>query len=110
MNIYDSISVHGGIVSSLLGLSGALLFLYQWRRHLVVRDFVLLLSQLLCLLLKNKLSCETKTFLPSVDSIRWVRPDSIILGCFQLTSDGKEENYLVQVITSKDGKFTDVSI
>ncbi|KAI8526010.1 hypothetical protein RHMOL_Rhmol13G0275200 [Rhododendron molle] len=43
------------------------------------------------------------------DSIRWVRPDSIILGCFQLTSDGKEENYLVQVIASKDGKFTNTS-
>ncbi|XP_058196407.1 nuclear pore complex protein NUP214-like isoform X2 [Rhododendron vialii] len=48
-------------------------------------------------------------FAVKVDSIRWVRPDSIILGCFQLTSDGKEENYLVQVITSKDGKFTDTS-
>ncbi|KAI8526441.1 hypothetical protein RHMOL_Rhmol13G0307600 [Rhododendron molle] len=48
-------------------------------------------------------------FAVKVDSIRWVRPDSIILGCFQLTSDGKEENYLVQVITSKDGKFTNTS-
>ncbi|PSR90284.1 Nuclear pore complex protein [Actinidia chinensis var. chinensis] len=44
-----------------------------------------------------------------VDSIRWVRPDCIILGCFQLTADGKEESYLVQVITSKDGKITDVT-
>jgi hypothetical protein len=44
-----------------------------------------------------------------VDSIRWVRPDCIILGCFQLTADGKEENYLVQVIRSNDGKITDVS-
>lgn len=46
----------------------------------------------------------------SVDSIRWVRPDSIILGCFQLTDDGNEENYLVQVIKSKEGKFSDVCI
>ncbi|VVA31817.1 PREDICTED: nuclear pore complex [Prunus dulcis] len=40
-----------------------------------------------------------------VDSIRWVRHDSIILGCFQLTADGNEESYLVQVIKIKDGKF-----
>lgn len=45
----------------------------------------------------------------SVDSIRWVRHDCIIIGCFQLTEDGKEENYLVQVIKSKDGKITEVS-
>ncbi|PON37230.1 WD40/YVTN repeat-like-containing domain containing protein [Parasponia andersonii] len=44
-----------------------------------------------------------------VDSIRWVRPDSIILGCFQLTQDGGEENYLVQVIRSKEGKISDAS-
>lgn len=44
-----------------------------------------------------------------VDSIRWVRRDCIIIGCFQLTEDGKEENYLVQVIQSKDGKITDAS-
>ncbi|KAJ0021493.1 hypothetical protein Pint_31483 [Pistacia integerrima] len=45
----------------------------------------------------------------SVDCIRWVRHDCIILGCFQLTEDGKEENYLVQVIRSKDGKITDAA-
>ncbi|BBH04269.1 Nuclear pore complex protein [Prunus dulcis] len=39
----------------------------------------------------------------AVDSIRWVRHDSIILGCFQLTADGNEESYLVQVIKIKDG-------
>ncbi|GAV70464.1 hypothetical protein CFOL_v3_13962 [Cephalotus follicularis] len=44
-----------------------------------------------------------------VDSIKWVRPDCIILGCLQLTKDGNEENYLLQVISSKDGKITDVS-
>ncbi|ONH98938.1 hypothetical protein PRUPE_6G001200 [Prunus persica] len=44
-----------------------------------------------------------------VDSIRWVRHDSIILGCFQLTADGNEESYLVQVIKIKDGKFADGS-
>ncbi|XP_070664957.1 nuclear pore complex protein NUP214 isoform X6 [Malus domestica] len=42
-----------------------------------------------------------------VDSIRWVRHDSIILGCFQLTAQGNEKGYLVQVIKVKDGKFTD---
>ncbi|KAH7576326.1 hypothetical protein JRO89_XS01G0036700 [Xanthoceras sorbifolium] len=42
-----------------------------------------------------------------VDSIRWVRRDCIVLGCFQLTEDDTEENYFVQVIKSKDGKITD---
>ena len=45
-----------------------------------------------------------------MDSIRWVRRDSIIVGCFQLTEDGKEENYLVQVIRSKEGELSDVCI
>ncbi|KAI4386315.1 hypothetical protein MLD38_004256 [Melastoma candidum] len=45
----------------------------------------------------------------NVDSIRWVRPDSIVLGCFQLQSDGTEDNYFLQVIRSKDSKITDSS-
>ncbi|XP_050220450.1 nuclear pore complex protein NUP214 isoform X2 [Mercurialis annua] len=44
-----------------------------------------------------------------VDSIRWVRPDSIVIGCFQQTADGKEENYRIQVLRSKDGKIADAS-
>ncbi|KAJ6704622.1 NUCLEAR PORE COMPLEX PROTEIN NUP214 ISOFORM X1 [Salix purpurea] len=44
-----------------------------------------------------------------VDSIRWVRHDSIIVGCFQQTADGKEENYCLQVISRKDGKIYDSS-
>ncbi|XP_065877559.1 nuclear pore complex protein NUP214 isoform X2 [Euphorbia lathyris] len=44
-----------------------------------------------------------------VDSIRWVCPDSIVLGCFQQLEDGKEENYFIQVIKSKDGRITDAS-
>ncbi|KAJ4881914.1 Uncharacterized protein Rs2_38969 [Raphanus sativus] len=43
-----------------------------------------------------------------VDSIRWVRQNCILLGCFQLIAD-MEENYLVQVIRSPDGKITDGS-
>ncbi|KFK35577.1 hypothetical protein AALP_AA4G008800 [Arabis alpina] len=43
-----------------------------------------------------------------VDSIRWVRNNCILLGCYQLV-DGMEENYLVQVIRSSDGKITDGS-
>ncbi|XP_021759023.1 nuclear pore complex protein NUP214-like [Chenopodium quinoa] len=42
-----------------------------------------------------------------VDSIKWIRSDSIVVGCFQQTEDGKEENYFVQVITSKAGKIID---
>lgn len=33
-----------------------------------------------------------------VDSLKWDRPNRIILGCFQLTSDGMEESYLLLVI------------
>ncbi|XVF37288.1 hypothetical protein REPUB_Repub19eG0133100 [Reevesia pubescens] len=44
-----------------------------------------------------------------VDTIRWVRPDRIVLGCFQFTADAKEENYLVQVVQSKTGKITDAT-
>lgn len=69
------------------------------------------LKERLCISLSFKswvgdcdVNCSVK-----VDSIRWVRRDCIIIGCFQLTEDGKEENYLVQVIQSKDGKITDAS-
>ncbi|KAK8655127.1 hypothetical protein V6N13_107718 [Hibiscus sabdariffa] len=44
-----------------------------------------------------------------VDTIRWIRSDCIILGCFQLTEDEKEENYLVQVVKSKTGKIIDAT-
>lgn len=46
--------------------------------------------------------------LMTVDSIKWVRSDSIVVGCFQKTEDGREENYFIQVITSKDGQIIDV--
>lgn len=45
----------------------------------------------------------------SVDCIKWVRPDCILLGCFRLIEDGTEEGYFVQIITSRDGKITEVS-
>ncbi|KAA8550937.1 hypothetical protein F0562_002621 [Nyssa sinensis] len=61
------------------------------------------------LLFKSWIGDSDANCIIKVDSIRWVRSDCIILGCFQLTGDGKEENYQVQVITSKDGKITDVS-
>lgn len=44
-----------------------------------------------------------------MDSVRWIRPDCIAVGCFELNDDGEEQNYIVQVITSKEGKITDVS-
>ncbi|GMI89125.1 LONO 1, embryo defective 1011 [Hibiscus trionum] len=44
-----------------------------------------------------------------VDTIRWIRSDCIILGCFQFTEDAKEENYLVQVVKSKTGKITNAT-
>ncbi|XP_042040012.1 nuclear pore complex protein NUP214-like isoform X1 [Salvia splendens] len=45
-----------------------------------------------------------------VDSIRWIRPDSIAVGCFQLNDDGEKENYIVQVITSRGRRLTDASL
>lgn len=42
-----------------------------------------------------------------VDSVRWIRPDCIAVGCFELNDDGEEHNYIVQVITSKEGRITD---
>lgn len=41
-----------------------------------------------------------------VDSIKWLRDDSIIIGCLQVNEDGEEEGYLVQVIKSKEHKFS----
>ncbi|KAK7405276.1 hypothetical protein VNO78_06480 [Psophocarpus tetragonolobus] len=53
----------------------------------------------------------TKSGLPkvekNVDSVKCIRPDSIVIGCVQLTEDGKEENYLVQVIRSRLGEIND---
>jgi len=45
-----------------------------------------------------------------VDSIKWLRDDSIIIGCFQVNEVGDEEGYLVQVIKSKGHNFSDVSL
>ncbi|KAL2955066.1 hypothetical protein AAZX31_18G007300 [Glycine max] len=42
-----------------------------------------------------------------VDSVKCVRPDSIVIGCVQLTEDGKEENYVIQVIRSQLGEIND---
>ncbi|KAJ6798678.1 nuclear pore complex protein NUP214 [Iris pallida] len=44
-----------------------------------------------------------------VDSIKWVRDDSIIIGCLRVNEDGNEEGYLVQVITSGEHKFSEFS-
>lgn len=41
-----------------------------------------------------------------VDSIRWVRPDCIILGCYSLCPDGNEKNHMIQLISVKKGKIT----
>ncbi|KAF5187282.1 Nuclear pore complex protein [Thalictrum thalictroides] len=44
-----------------------------------------------------------------VDSINWVRQDCIVLGCFQITEDGKEDGYIIQVISTKEGKISEAS-
>ncbi|KAK8918677.1 hypothetical protein KSP39_PZI021619 [Platanthera zijinensis] len=44
-----------------------------------------------------------------VDSIKWVRHDSIVFGCVQLKEDCEDDRYLVQVITSGEYNLTEVS-
>ncbi|XP_077245529.1 nuclear pore complex protein isoform X2 [Tasmannia lanceolata] len=44
-----------------------------------------------------------------VDAIKWVRCDTIIIGCIQLTKDGKEEGYMVRVITKNNCDITEAS-
>jgi nuclear pore complex protein Nup214 len=61
------------------------------------------------LLLKSLIDDSDANSTIKVDSIKWVRRDCIIVGCFQVTADGNEESYFVQVITSEEGSFTKVS-
>jgi nuclear pore complex protein Nup214 len=44
-----------------------------------------------------------------VDSIGWIRDDSIVIGCVRLNEDDNEEGYLVQVIRSEENTFCEVS-
>ncbi|KAG8079277.1 hypothetical protein GUJ93_ZPchr0007g3780 [Zizania palustris] len=44
-----------------------------------------------------------------VDSIGWVRDDSIVVGCVRLNEEGNEEGYLVQVIRSGGNTFFESS-
>ncbi|XP_049931508.1 nuclear pore complex protein NUP214 isoform X2 [Nymphaea colorata] len=44
-----------------------------------------------------------------VDSIKWVRHGSIVIGCNQLSEDGIGGGYLVRVITSNDRDLSEVS-
>ncbi|CAH9051123.1 unnamed protein product [Cuscuta europaea] len=39
-----------------------------------------------------------------VDAVRWVRPDSIVLGCIYINDNG-EETYALQTITCKNGEI-----
>ncbi|XP_076943409.1 nuclear pore complex protein NUP214-like [Bidens hawaiensis] len=55
-------------------------------------------------LVEDDPSCVVK-----VDSVRWVRSDCIMLGCYSLSADEKEENNLIQFISVKDAKITDPS-
>lgn len=49
-------------------------------------------------------------FFLSVDSIGWVRDDSIVVGSVRLNEEGNEEGYLVQVIRSGGNTFFEVSL
>lgn len=45
----------------------------------------------------------------SVDSITWLRNNSIVIGCVRVYEDGKEEGYLVQVVAVGELEFSEVS-
>jgi nuclear pore complex protein Nup214 len=44
-----------------------------------------------------------------VDSIGWVRDDSIVVGCLRVDEEGNEVGYLVQVIRSGGDTFFEVN-
>jgi nuclear pore complex protein Nup214 len=44
-----------------------------------------------------------------VDSIGWVRDDSIVIGCVRLDEEGNEVGYLIQVIRSGGKTFFEVN-
>ncbi|KAK1280123.1 hypothetical protein QJS04_geneDACA015110 [Acorus gramineus] len=48
-------------------------------------------------------------FTMKVDAIKWVRYDTIIVGCFQLAEDGEEDGYLVKMITSSEHDISEAS-
>lgn len=43
-----------------------------------------------------------------MDSIKWVRCDSIVIGCFQVNEDDEEIDYMIQVITTTEPGFGEV--
>lgn len=45
-----------------------------------------------------------------MDSIGWVRDDSIVVGSVRLNEEGNEEGYLLQVIRSGGNTFFEVSL
>ncbi|KAJ8574010.1 hypothetical protein K7X08_010521 [Anisodus acutangulus] len=58
---------------------------------------------------KSLLDDSNVTYIIKVDAVRWIRPDCIIIGCLQVNDDEEEENYVVQVITSENGRITNPS-
>ncbi|KAL3529808.1 hypothetical protein ACH5RR_009130, partial [Cinchona calisaya] len=57
----------------------------------------------------EKLSFSLSSASIIVDSIIWVRADSIVLGCFEEGDDSEQANYLVHVITTQGSEITDAS-
>ncbi|PHT54940.1 hypothetical protein CQW23_03426 [Capsicum baccatum] len=59
---------------------------------------------------KSLLDDSSVKYIIKVDVVRWIRLDCIIIGCLQVNDDDKEEeNYVVQVITSENGRITNPS-
>ncbi|XP_049369631.1 nuclear pore complex protein NUP214 isoform X1 [Solanum verrucosum] len=59
---------------------------------------------------KSLLDDLNAKYVIKVDVVRWIRPDCIIIGCLQVNDDNEEEeNYAVQVITSENGRITNLS-
>ncbi|KAL2635427.1 hypothetical protein R1flu_006906 [Riccia fluitans] len=53
------------------------------------------------------LSEEDTDFDMNVDAIRWVRPDSIMIGYVSINSEGEEDGYPLFVLTSQSGDLTE---
>lgn len=57
----------------------------------------------------EKLSFSLSSTSIIVDSIRWLRADSIVLGCFEVGDDSEQGSYFIQVIATQSSEITDAS-
>lgn len=60
--------------------------------------------------LLNSLGSPWIHLLAAVDAIRWVRPDSIVIGYLRVNSEGEEDEYPLFVLNSRNGNLAQVWI